>query len=103
MTETKFLGARIEKEIYDIIEEIAHEEKLDKTSAIKILIYEGWKELRLKKALTQYEKGLVSVDRAAKIAGVTVSEIMSIIASKGIRSEETIEEYRKGIKLLTKE
>ena len=103
MHKTKFFGARIEEEIYDLINKIAEEENLDKTSAIKILIKEGWKGLRLKKALNQYEKGLISVDKAADLAGFTVNEIMKIIASYGIKSEETIEEYRKGVqKLLRK-
>ena len=65
MYKTKFLGVRMEREIYDIIDKVTQEENLDKTSAIKVLIKEGWKELRLKKALEQYRQGLVSVDKAA--------------------------------------
>lgn len=100
MYKTKFLGVRMEREIYDIIDKVTHEENLDKTSAIKVLIKEGWKELRLKKALEQYRQGLISVDKAAKMAGLTLSEMMNEIASHGIKSEETLEEYRKGIRLL---
>ncbi len=102
MHKTKFLGARLEKEIYDIINKAAQEENLDRTSTIKILIQEGWRGLRLKKALNQYEKGLISADKAAKISGISVSEMMTAIASQGIKSEETLEEYRKGVKILTK-
>ena len=100
MYKTKFLGVRMEREIYDIIEKITQEENLDKTSAIKVLIKEGWKEIRLKKALEQYGRGLMSVDKAAKMAGLTVSEMMGEIASHGIKSEETLEDYRKGVRLL---
>lgn len=102
MHKTKFLGARLEKEVYDIVNKVAQEEKLDRTSTIKILIQEGWQGLRLKKALNQYEKGLISVDKAAKIAGITISEMMKVIASHGIKSDETLEEYRKGVRILTK-
>lgn len=101
MHKSKFLGARLEKEVYDLVNKVAQEENLDKTSSIKILIQEGWKGLRLKKALNQYEKGLISVDKAAELSGITVNEMMKIIASHGIKSEETLEEYRKGVKLLT--
>ena len=100
MRKTKFLGARLEKDVYDIINKVAQEENLDKTSTVKILIYEGWRGLRLKKALDQYEKGLVSVDKSAELLGITVNEMMKIIASHGIKSEETLEEYRKGVKIL---
>jgi len=100
MNETKFFGARMEKEVYNIIDKVVQEENLDKTSAMKMLIHEGWKELRLKKVLGQYEKGLISVDKAAKILGTTINEMMNLISSRGIKSEETLEEYRKGLKLL---
>mgnify|MGYP001559559694 CR=1 FL=1 len=102
MHKTKFLGVRMEKNIYNIIDKVTQEENLDKTSAIKVLIKEGWKELRLKKALNKYEQGLISADKAAKIAGLTINEMMKEIAYHGIKSEETLEEYRKGVKLLTK-
>ena len=100
MNKTKFLGARLEKEFYDIINQVAQEGNLDKTSAIKKLINEGWMELRLKKSLNQYEKGIISVDKAAELSSVTINEMMKIIALNGIKSEETLEEYRKGVKLL---
>lgn len=102
MHKTKFLGARMEKEVYDIIDIVAEEENLDKTSTLKILIKEGWRGLRLKKAIAQYENGLISVDKASELCGVTVNEMMQIISSHGIKSEETLEEYRKGVQLLTK-
>lgn len=102
MYKTRFLGVRMEKEVYEIIDKVTQEEKLDKTSAIKILIQEGWKCLRLKKALNKYEQGLLSVDKAAKLAGLTVNEMLKEIASHGIKSEETLEEYRKGVEILTK-
>ena len=46
-------------------------------------------------------EGLISVDKAAKLVGITVSEMMKAIALHGIKSEETLEEYRRGVKLLT--
>ena len=67
---------------------------------VKILIHEGWKGLMLKKALNQYEKGLVSVDKAAKLCSLTVHEMMKEISSHGIKSDESLEEYRKGVKIL---
>jgi len=96
----RFLGARIEQEIMDIVERVAEERNVDKTAAIKTLVTVGWKELRLEKAVQLYRKGEVSVDKAAKIAGLTVSEMMNEIAMSGVRSDETVEEYREGIRAL---
>lgn len=100
MSEKKFLGARMEPEVYDIINKIAEEERVDKTKAIKILVFAGWKELRLEKALEKYKEGFVSIDKAAEIAGLTVNEMMQEAAAHGIKSEETLEEFREGLKLL---
>lgn len=84
----------------DIVEKVSEEKNVDKTSAIKILVTAGWKELRLEKALQLYREGKVSVDKAAKMAGLTVSEMMNEIAAYGIKSDETVEEYREGIRVL---
>jgi len=50
----------------------------------------------------EYRGGKISVDKAARHCGITVNEMMQAIAFHGIRSEETIEEYRKGVSLLEK-
>ena len=100
MTKTKFVGLRMEENIYEMVDDIATHENLDKSSALKILIKEGWKGMKLKKALDLYAQGLVSVDKAAKMAKLTISEMMNQIAKNGIKSEETLEEYREGVHLL---
>lgn len=98
----QFLGARIEPEIMNIVEKVSEERKVDKTSALKILVTAGWKEINLERALALYKEGKIAVDKAAKIAGLTISEMMNEIAAHGIKSDETLEEYRQGIKLLLK-
>ncbi len=100
MGEKKFLGARVEQDIYGIVEEVASEEHVDKTTALKLLVEAGWKEMKLEKALTLYRNGSVSIDAAAKIAGITVNNMMQLAVAYGIKSEETIEDYKMGLKLL---
>ena len=100
MSERKFLGARIEPEVYEVVNKIVEEEHVNKTKAIKILVLAGWKGLRLEKALDNYRKGAISLDKAAEIAGLTVNEMMQEAAAHGIKSEETLEEFREGLRLL---
>lgn len=57
-------------------------------------------ELQLERALQFYREGRISIDKAAKIAGITINEMMQEAAAHGIRSEETIEEYKEGVKIL---
>jgi predicted HTH domain antitoxin len=54
----------------------------------------------LENALQLYKEGKISVDKAAKIADLRVSEMMDAIVLHGIKSEETIKEYREGVKAL---
>lgn len=95
-----FVGTRMEPEMVRIVDKIAHERNIDRTAAMKMLVYAGWKELQLEKAIDLYRKGTISLDKAAEIANITVGEMMQIATVHGIRSEETLEEYREGIHIL---
>ncbi len=102
MKEVEFLGARLEKNIFRMVEETAEEEHVDKTKALKDLIILGRKQFLLNKYLNLYRKGRCSLDRAAEKVGITVNEMMKEIVTEGIKSTETIEEYKKGLELLEK-
>lgn len=99
----KFLGARIEPEIMQIVDKVSEEKSVDRTGALKILVAKGWKEFRLEKGLHSYAEGKASIDKAAKIAGIAVTEMMEQATAHGIKSDETIEEYKQGLKLLLKQ
>ena len=83
-----------------MVEETAREEHVDKTKALKDLIMLGRKQFLLNKYLDLYRKGRCSLDKAAEKVGITVSEMMKEVVTEGIKSTETIEEYRKGLELL---
>ncbi len=101
MAERKtFVGTRMEPEMVKIVDKMAHERNIDRTAAMKVLVYTGWKELQLEKAIDLYRKGTISLDKAAEIASITIGEMIQIATLHGIKSEETLEEYREGIRLL---
>lgn len=100
MSGSEFIGARLGKELISAIEDTAKEESVDKTSALKQLVILGRRQYLMQKYLQLYRDGKCSIDRAAEAAGITVSEMMEEAAKAGIRSTETIEEYRKGLELL---
>ena len=100
MSEVEFLGARLEKDIIEMVEKTAEEEHVDKTKALKDLIILGRKQFLIDKALDLYQRGRCSIDAAAEMVGVTITEMMQEASKAGIKSSETIEEYRSGLKLL---
>ena len=101
MPEVEFLGARLEKDIIRMVEETAKEEHVDKTKALKDLILLGRKQFLINKYLGMYKNGLCSIDKAAEAVGITILEMMQEAVKTGIKSSETIAEYRKGLELLT--
>ena len=60
----------------------------------------GRKQLLIKKYLELYKTGKCSIDKASEVAGITVTEMMQEAVKEGIKSTETIEEYKKELKLL---
>lgn len=97
MTNVQFLGARLENDIIKMIEETAKEERVDKTRALKELVLLGRKQYLINKYVELYRRGLCSVDKAAEGIGITISEMMQEIVKVGLKSSETIEEYKKGL------
>lgn len=100
MAEAEFLGARVESDIVEMVEHTAQEEHIDKTRALKQLIILGRKQFLIKKNLDLYRSGACSLDKAAEKTGVTVHEMMKEATKAGIESTETIEEYKRGLRLL---
>ncbi len=100
MAEVEFLGARLEKDILAMVEETAKEERVDKTKALKDLIMLGRKQFLIEKYLKMYRDGNCSIDKAAQACRITVNEMMREAVKEGIKSSETIEDYRKGLELL---
>lgn len=102
MTKVEFLGARLEESIFKMVEETAKEESVDKTKALRDLIVLGRKQFLLNKYLELYRQGRCSLDKAAEAVGITVCEMMQKAASEGVKSDETIEEYKNGLRILEK-
>jgi len=100
MSKKGFIGARIDKDIINSIDDTAKEDNIDKTTALINLIRIGRKQYLLEKYLKLYREGRCSIDRAAEKAEITVSEMMEEAVKAGIRSSETTEEYKRGLKLL---
>lgn len=96
----QFYGFRLEEGLAKMVESVAKEIHADKTRAITLLLEEGWENYRLKKALSMYEKGKVSLDKAAKIAGITVTEMMTHAANHNLGSTETVHEFNESLKKL---
>lgn len=55
---------------------------------------------RLHLAIEEYKKGTASLGKASKLAGVSISRMMDILAEYGVESNLEVEDYLSGLKNL---
>lgn len=92
----KTMSIRIDKEDYDFVKMLAIEEREDISAAVRELIDLG----RIHFAIEEYKKGTSSLGKAAKLAGVSISRMMDILADYGVKSNLDEDDYRTGLKNL---
>ncbi len=92
----KTMSIRIDKDDYDFVKRLATAEREDISAAVRGLIDLG----RIHFAIEEYKKNTASLGKAAEIAGVSISEMMNILADYGVKSNLDDEDYRIGVKNL---
>ena len=94
----KTLSIRMDNEDYRFLSTIAKEEKEDVSKKIRELVDLG----RVMLAIEKYRKSDASLERAARIAGVSVSRMIDILRDHGVEANLEYEDYLKGLKSLRK-
>jgi len=78
-----------------------YREQLDRSTVVRRLLVEGIKDWNIKYALEQYSDGKITILRAARMAGVSLRQMLDIAAKRGIPFQYTIGDLRadfRGIK-----
>ena len=102
MTETESIGVRLPKDLLQYIEEQARRENVDRSAMIRRLMEKGIAEFRKERAAALYVEGKTSISGAAEMAGLTIPEMVQLLVSKGYGSSYSLEDFRKGVKMLQK-
>jgi len=95
------ITTRVSEDIEKEIRSISDREQLDRSTVVRRLLVEGIKDWKIKYALEQYSDGKITIWRAARMAGVSLRQMLDIAAKKGIPFQYTIEDMRadfRGIK-----
>ena len=92
----KKISIRINKDDYDFVKNLAKEEKEDLSSAVRDLIDRG----RVHLAVEEYKKGNASLGRASRLAGLSISVMIDLLAEYGVKSNLDEDDYRVGLKNL---
>lgn len=83
---------RLPKEDINAIEKIALGTAKDKSTTLRELVEQG----RIYFAITEYKEGKISLGKAADIAGVSIAEMMDLLAKLGIKSNIEVDDYLEG-------
>lgn len=94
MTTTVF-SVRLDQEDLGAIQEIAREESIDKSTAVRELVEKGL----LYVAIVKYKERKISLGKAAEMAQVSLSEMIDILAELGIESRLDMADYLEGAKV----
>ena len=96
---TKTMSMRMDQENYESLAELSTERKHDLSKAVRELVTRG----RLVLAVDRYRKGEASLGRAAELAGVSVGQMIHILAEYGVKANLEKEDYLKGLESLRRE
>ncbi len=94
----KTLSVRVDEEEYEFVKKMAEEKKGDISKSVRELVDLG----RLMYAIESYRKGKASIGKAAELAGVSVSEMMAVLAMFGIQGNLEHSDYLHGLENLKK-
>jgi len=94
---TKTLSIRMDRENYEFLTEITKHERSDLSKAVRDLVSRG----RVLLAVERYKKGDASLGKAAQMAGLSVGQMMTLLAEFGVESKIEKDDYLQGLKNLT--
>lgn len=95
---TKTLSLRLSENNYKFLSSLAKEEKGDVSKTVRELVGLG----RVMLAIEKYKKSEASIEKAARIAGVSISKMMDVFKEHGVEANIELEDYLKGLKNLKK-
>ncbi|MEM2999903.1 MAG: UPF0175 family protein [Candidatus Bathyarchaeia archaeon] len=97
---TEVVSARLPKEKARLVEEIAKEEKVDKSTILEKAVEHYAREWKLKKALELYRDGQITLSRAAEIAEISIWEIIDLLSQKKVNLQYGIDDIEEDLKAL---
>ncbi|MEM2896226.1 MAG: UPF0175 family protein [Candidatus Bathyarchaeia archaeon] len=97
---SEVVSARLPKEKVRIVEEIAKEEKVDKSTILERALEHYTREWKLRKAVELYRDRLVTLPRAAEIAEISVWEMIDVLSQKKVTLQYGVEDLEEDLKAL---
>ncbi len=94
----KTVSIRMDEENYAFLHKLAKDERGDLSKAVREVVYKG----RVMLAIEKYKKGQASLGKAAELAGLSVGQMITLLAEYGVPSNLEAEDYLQGLEHLRK-
>ena len=95
---TKTMSIRMDRDNHDFPSEMARQDRSDFSKAVRDLVARG----RVLLAVERYKKGDVSLGKAAQLAGLSMGQMMTLLAEFGVESRIDKDDYLQGLRNLAK-
>jgi predicted HTH domain antitoxin len=95
---TKTMSIRMDRDNFEFLSAMTVEEQSDLSKAVRDLVTRG----RILLAVEKYRKGEASLGNAAKVAGLPVGQMMTLLGEFGVQSRIDGEDYRQSLASLAK-
>ena len=96
------IGIRLPKDILEKIEKLSKEEMEDRSTIIRKLVMMGYLNFMKEKAVEGYIRGNITFSEAARQAGLTLWDMEKYLIEQGFKSDYSIEDLEKELKILEK-
>jgi predicted HTH domain antitoxin len=94
------ISLRLPNETLKELEKIAKEEAKDKSGVIRELLALGLREKKLEKAIRLYREGRVTLWKAARLAGISLWQMMEVMRERKVEAQYGLRELGEDMKAL---
>ncbi len=89
------ITVRLPNEDIETVKQMSALTKKDKSTILRELVELG----KVYLAIREYKEGRISIGRASEIAGLSISEMIDLLAELGIKSNLELQDYLEGEKV----
>ena len=93
----RVVTVRVPNDVLEKVEEIARREGKERSEVIRELIRIGLRDKLIEDALRMYREGKVSMWKAAKIAGLSLWELIEVLKEKGVEIQYSIKDLEEDL------
>jgi len=101
--EMETISTRVPKEIIEAMQEIEEIEQSDRATVVRKLLVKAIEEWKKNRAIQLYRDGEITLWRAARMAKLSLREMMKLATEKGIEFRYTEKDMEEDIKAALKE